>query len=278
MDRKIQLVNKCFDAFELRVLEQPDSTIDLSFFQSNLTSLGADVDAIIATSAVEPQAAPTALADDTVLDALFSGTAEDGPEPTHTKGMRHRSGRTEEEKDQKRKRRQEKEARKASILHEELRQQRMRESIAGASSSAPVVEVPPVMRDVMSTNDGAVRVTESTTEGAMILDVGTIEGDPSMVLAGSRKSDPPACKMILRRNTPQVGDEMIQEMWLKLQAVLQPCSSHWMTDKGLLECFYRGLGPENRGITDELCKGGMLHQPYEVIAKFFDGMVEAKKK
>uniref|UniRef100_M1DPB7 Integrase core domain containing protein n=1 Tax=Solanum tuberosum TaxID=4113 RepID=M1DPB7_SOLTU len=152
--------------------------------------LRADVDAILATPTVEPQAA---LADDMVLDALFSGTIEEESVPTHTKGKRHHSSRTEEEKAQKRQRRQEKEARKASILDEELRQRRVRESIAGASSSAPVVEVPPVVGDVVSTTDGAVRVIESTTEGAMMDDVGTTEGDPTIVQAGSGKPDPPTC-------------------------------------------------------------------------------------
>ncbi|XP_049364536.1 uncharacterized protein LOC125829342 [Solanum verrucosum] len=36
--------------------------------------------------------------------------------------------------------------------------------------------------DDVSTTDGAVRVTDSTTDGAVIDDVGTIEGDPSVVL------------------------------------------------------------------------------------------------
>uniref|UniRef100_M1DGQ6 Integrase core domain containing protein n=1 Tax=Solanum tuberosum TaxID=4113 RepID=M1DGQ6_SOLTU len=193
MDRKIQAINKRLDSFELGVLERPTPTIDLSSFEAELATLRADVDAILATPTIEPQAAPTAFADDTVLDALFSGTAEAGPEPTHTKGKRHRSSRTEEEKAQKRQRRQEKEARKASILDEDLHQQRVRESIAGASSFAPIVKVPPVVRGVVSTTDGAVRMTESTTEGAMMDDVGTTEGDPSMVLAGFGKLDPPAC-------------------------------------------------------------------------------------
>uniref|UniRef100_M1DW94 Integrase core domain containing protein n=1 Tax=Solanum tuberosum TaxID=4113 RepID=M1DW94_SOLTU len=149
--------------------------------------------AILATPTVEHQAAPTALADDTVLDALFSGTTEEEPEPTHTKGKRHRSSRTEEENAQKRQRRQEKASRKASILDEELRQRRVRESVAGSSSSAPVVEVPPVVRDVVSITDGAVRVIESTTEGVMMDDVGTTEGNPTIVPAGSGKPDPPVC-------------------------------------------------------------------------------------
>ena len=180
MDRKIQAINMCLDDFELRFLERPAPTRDLSFFQSKLASLRAEVDTILATPTVEPQAAPTALADDTVLDALFSGTIEEESVPTHTKGKRHHSSRTEEEKAQKRQRRQEKEARKASILDEELRQRRVRESIAGASSFAPIVKVPPVVRGVVSTTDGAVRMTESTTEGAMMDDVGTTEGAPTV--------------------------------------------------------------------------------------------------
>uniref|UniRef100_M1DCU9 Integrase core domain containing protein n=1 Tax=Solanum tuberosum TaxID=4113 RepID=M1DCU9_SOLTU len=146
--------------------------------KAELASLRTDVDAIIAAPTVEPQAT---LTDDTVLDALFSGTAEEGLEPTHAKGKRHRSNRIEEEKAQKRQRRQEKEARKTLILDEQLRQQRVRESIAGASSSAPVVEVPPVVRDVVR-----------TTDGAMMDDVGTTYGVPTIVPAGSGKSNPPA--------------------------------------------------------------------------------------
>uniref|UniRef100_M1DMT7 Integrase core domain containing protein n=1 Tax=Solanum tuberosum TaxID=4113 RepID=M1DMT7_SOLTU len=193
MDRKVQAVNKRLDAFELRILERSTPAIDLSALQAELASLRTDVDSILAAPSIEPQVAPTALADDTVLDALFSGTAEEGLAPTHAKGKRHRSHRTEEEKAQKRQCRQKKEARRASLLDEELRQQRVRERVAGASSSAPVVEVQPILRDVVSTIDGAVRVIESTTEGDMIADVGTTEGAPTIVPASSGKPDPSSC-------------------------------------------------------------------------------------
>uniref|UniRef100_M1DLL2 Integrase core domain containing protein n=1 Tax=Solanum tuberosum TaxID=4113 RepID=M1DLL2_SOLTU len=86
MDRKVQAVNKRLDAFELRVLERSAPVIDLSALQAELASLRTDVDAILAAPSVEPQVAPTALADDTVLDALFSRTAEEGLAPTHAKG------------------------------------------------------------------------------------------------------------------------------------------------------------------------------------------------
>ncbi|KAG5599281.1 hypothetical protein H5410_030651 [Solanum commersonii] len=85
IERKIQAINKCLDAFELRLLKRPAPTINLSSFQSELASLRTDIDSILATSTVEPQAAPTTLADDTVFDVLFSGTTEEGPEPTYTK-------------------------------------------------------------------------------------------------------------------------------------------------------------------------------------------------
>uniref|UniRef100_M1DTP8 Integrase core domain containing protein n=1 Tax=Solanum tuberosum TaxID=4113 RepID=M1DTP8_SOLTU len=57
-DQKVQAVHKRLDAFELRVLERPAPTIDMSSFRTELASIRADVDAILATPAVEPQATP----------------------------------------------------------------------------------------------------------------------------------------------------------------------------------------------------------------------------
>uniref|UniRef100_M1DVB3 Integrase core domain containing protein n=1 Tax=Solanum tuberosum TaxID=4113 RepID=M1DVB3_SOLTU len=102
MDRKVQAVNKCLDAFELRVLERSAPAIDLSALQADLASLRSYVDAILAAPSVKTQVAPNALADDTVLDALFSGTAKEGLAPTYAKGKRHRSHHTEEERAHKR--------------------------------------------------------------------------------------------------------------------------------------------------------------------------------
>ena len=69
----------------------------------------------------------------------------------------------------------------------------MRERAVGASSSAPVAEVQPILRDLVSTTDGAFQLIESTTEGARISEAGTTEGAPTDVPAGSGKPDPPAC-------------------------------------------------------------------------------------
>uniref|UniRef100_M1DDF7 Integrase core domain containing protein n=1 Tax=Solanum tuberosum TaxID=4113 RepID=M1DDF7_SOLTU len=122
MDQKVQAVNKRLDAFDLRVLERSAMTTDLSSFRSELASLRADVDAILATPAVEPRAASTILSDNTVLDALFSGDAKDKPEPTRARGKRHRSKHsseaTEDDRAKKREHKQEKQAKRASIIDE----------------------------------------------------------------------------------------------------------------------------------------------------------------
>uniref|UniRef100_M1DNC9 Integrase core domain containing protein n=1 Tax=Solanum tuberosum TaxID=4113 RepID=M1DNC9_SOLTU len=90
MDQKVQVIHKCLDAFELRVLERPAHTTDLSSFRTELTSLWEDLDAIIVPSTDKPESAPNVLADDTVLGALYSkGIAQ--PEPTHARGKRHHS-------------------------------------------------------------------------------------------------------------------------------------------------------------------------------------------
>uniref|UniRef100_M1DVB2 Integrase core domain containing protein n=1 Tax=Solanum tuberosum TaxID=4113 RepID=M1DVB2_SOLTU len=51
-----------------------------------------------------------------------------------------------------------------------------------------------------------------------------------------------------------------------------------MPDILLLECFYRGIGPENRSIVDQLSTGCLTQQPYEVVAQLLDGMVKANKE
>uniref|UniRef100_M1DV41 Uncharacterized protein n=1 Tax=Solanum tuberosum TaxID=4113 RepID=M1DV41_SOLTU len=88
-------------------------------------------------------------------------------------------------------------------------------------------------------------------------------------------TDHPLLKLLnLRDNLltfKQVGNETIQQIWLKFQSTLQPFPSHGMYDKTLLECFYWGLGPEKRSIVDRFFEGGMLHQPYEVVATLLDG-------
>uniref|UniRef100_M1DJ67 Integrase core domain containing protein n=1 Tax=Solanum tuberosum TaxID=4113 RepID=M1DJ67_SOLTU len=193
MDQKVQVVHKHLDAFKLRVLIRPAPVIDVSSIRTELDSLRADLDAI---TAPHTESAPTTLADDTVIDALFINDIAQ-PEPTRARGKRHRSSHvsdtTEDARARKREHQQNEQAIRASILDEDLRQHRARESIIGASSSRPTTEAITAMGDDVSITDGAVRVTDSTIDGAVIDNVGTTEGDPSVVPAGFGKLDPPAC-------------------------------------------------------------------------------------
>lgn len=102
IDQKVDVINEHFDSFELRVLERLSTTTYVSSFPDELSSLRADVDAILSKPAIESQAAPITLSDYTVLDALFSGYSEEEPEPTRAQGKRHQPRHiikvTEEEK------------------------------------------------------------------------------------------------------------------------------------------------------------------------------------
>uniref|UniRef100_M1DN02 Integrase core domain containing protein n=1 Tax=Solanum tuberosum TaxID=4113 RepID=M1DN02_SOLTU len=196
MDQKVQAVHAHLDAFEVKVLEMSAPTTYVTALRTDIASLRTDVDAIFTTLVVEPQAAPSALGDDTVLGALFSGDKVE-EQPARARGKKHRFSRhperTEAEKASRKQRKLDRAAIKASIVDEQLRERRVHEMMAGASSFMPVSEVLPTGASNLSTNDGAVRVTDSTTDGVVIGDAGTTEGDPSVDLAGSGKLDPLVC-------------------------------------------------------------------------------------
>uniref|UniRef100_M1DEC9 Integrase core domain containing protein n=1 Tax=Solanum tuberosum TaxID=4113 RepID=M1DEC9_SOLTU len=71
MYRKVQSIHQRLDAFEIRVLEQPAHTTDVSVFQTELASLRADLDALLARPETEPRSAPMTPVDNTMLDSLF---------------------------------------------------------------------------------------------------------------------------------------------------------------------------------------------------------------
>uniref|UniRef100_M1DYQ6 Integrase core domain containing protein n=1 Tax=Solanum tuberosum TaxID=4113 RepID=M1DYQ6_SOLTU len=86
----------------------------------------------------------------------------------------------EAERASKRKRQDKEAARWASIVDEELRQQQLREIGTGASRS-------------VSTTTCSVRVADRTTDGVVIVEVGTTEGGTIIDPAGSGKPNPPTC-------------------------------------------------------------------------------------
>uniref|UniRef100_M1DRZ0 Integrase core domain containing protein n=1 Tax=Solanum tuberosum TaxID=4113 RepID=M1DRZ0_SOLTU len=171
MDQKIQVVHKRLDAFELRVLDRPALTIDVTTFQTELTSLCAEVVALLDPTDTAPEAATTAEEDDVVMTTLF-GHAMPPPDSSCVVGKRHCSDHTydadEARRLKKKERKQFEVAQMDSILNEERRQQRVREVYVGPSGIS------------------------STTDDAPIVGEGTTDGVPSVDPTSSGKLDPPA--------------------------------------------------------------------------------------
>ncbi|WMV58206.1 hypothetical protein MTR67_051591, partial [Solanum verrucosum] len=73
MDDKIKAVHKRLDAFELRVLDRPQTrpNIDVTTFQTELDRLQADVHALVATAEASPKPTLEVDADDMVLSSPF---------------------------------------------------------------------------------------------------------------------------------------------------------------------------------------------------------------
>ncbi|WMV58828.1 hypothetical protein MTR67_052213 [Solanum verrucosum] len=90
MERKIQVVHKRLDAFELRVLERPAPTIDVTTFQTELASLCSDVASLLAPIETVSEAAPKIEEDEVVMTALFGDTVPP-PDPSRTAGKHHHS-------------------------------------------------------------------------------------------------------------------------------------------------------------------------------------------
>uniref|UniRef100_M1DL60 Integrase core domain containing protein n=1 Tax=Solanum tuberosum TaxID=4113 RepID=M1DL60_SOLTU len=133
--------------------------------EQELASLRVDINALLAPPVIEPESASTAIEDDGVLVVLFSD-AVPPYDYTCAAGKHPLSGCTADDdkaqRSRKRERQQTEVARRASIVDEELRQQRVREIGVGSSSG-------------VSPTKGAVRVDMSTTEGVLRVDVRTTE-------------------------------------------------------------------------------------------------------
>uniref|UniRef100_M1DR31 Putative plant transposon protein domain-containing protein n=1 Tax=Solanum tuberosum TaxID=4113 RepID=M1DR31_SOLTU len=56
------------------------------------------------------------------------------------------------------------------------------------------------------------------------------------------------------------------------------CPTHGIPDKMLLDCLYRGLGPENKGVADQLSPNGLIRQLYAILAQLLDHMTKTNKE
>lgn len=85
-----------------------------------MSSLRANVDVILDVRVTEPEAAPAELAEDTVLDALFTTTTVLPPHPRE-RAKRHGSRESEDVCSRKKERTEMKDARRDSLIDEEAR-------------------------------------------------------------------------------------------------------------------------------------------------------------
>uniref|UniRef100_M1D987 Integrase core domain containing protein n=1 Tax=Solanum tuberosum TaxID=4113 RepID=M1D987_SOLTU len=106
VDRKIQEVNKCLDAFELRVFYRYAPAIDLTTFQMELASLRAKVDALLAPTDIVPESAPAVPEDEVVMTDLFGDTMPPS-DSSCVVGKSHRSDHTSDTEEARRLRKKE---------------------------------------------------------------------------------------------------------------------------------------------------------------------------
>ncbi|WMV46732.1 hypothetical protein MTR67_040117, partial [Solanum verrucosum] len=83
-------VHKRLDAFELRVIERPATNIDVTTFQTGLTRIRSDVDALLTPAEVVRDTAPEVEEDEVVMSALFGDTMPP-PNPSRAAGKCYHS-------------------------------------------------------------------------------------------------------------------------------------------------------------------------------------------
>uniref|UniRef100_M1E155 Uncharacterized protein n=1 Tax=Solanum tuberosum TaxID=4113 RepID=M1E155_SOLTU len=71
--------------------------------------------------------------------------------------------------------------------------------------------------------------------------------------------------------------ELSHESWLRFKTLLTQCSIHEIPDLVLLECFYKSLNPDNRGLIDRLIPGVLERYFYETAAKFLDPLAKTNQ-
>lgn len=90
MDQKVQEVYYSLDAFELRNLATPKVITNFFSFKIEIANIQANFDVIFSTPDVEPQAALSALGDNTVMGTIFNGDdAVKQPEHACSRGKIH---------------------------------------------------------------------------------------------------------------------------------------------------------------------------------------------
>ncbi|XP_049405185.1 uncharacterized protein LOC125868605 [Solanum stenotomum] len=86
----------------------------------------------------------------------------------------------------------------------------------------------------------------------------------------------PPSKMMTIRDSIQtfkrMNGEPLHKTWLRFKKWVQHCPTHGLPYNVLLQYFYRSLDSVNKGVADQHLPGGLMQQPYAVVAQLLDGM------
>ena len=79
------------------------------------------------------------------------------------------------------------------------------------------------------------------------------------------------------QNFKRVDGEPLHEAWLRFQRLLLQCPSHGVPDNLLLQYFYRSLDTINKGIADQLVRGGLMKQSFEMASSLLDDLTKVNR-
>ncbi|KAK4729759.1 hypothetical protein R3W88_022747 [Solanum pinnatisectum] len=96
-----------------------------------------------------------------------------------------------------------------------------------------------------------------------------------LVVAFYTRFFPPSRVMKLRdeiQSFKRQEGEPIHETWVRFKKILLKCPTHRLPNDLLLQYFFRSLDSVNKGVVDQLVRGGIMLQPFEVALFLLDEM------
>lgn len=79
------------------------------------------------------------------------------------------------------------------------------------------------------------------------------------------------------QNFKRFASEPLHETWLRFQTLLLQHPIHGVSDNLLLQYIYCSLDLVNKGLADQLIKGGLMGQSFDVATKLLDDMIKINR-